>query len=284
LHGRFDMYRHDARNGPMHTVDVSFFKKIIILLMVFLTIASKGHTQTQTLAYGRLCNQLFRNLCVSLIAKKHNLSVSYSSFDTIQELGIELFVGANSYQDTTILHDYNFFDLLNTDYLTSDLDPNGSYFQTKEISNYIFQYLRQEEIKNHVIHANPFNYRYNKNNDCFIHIRLTDTEQWNPGEQYYLKALSLISFNKLYIASDDIHNKIVKRITKKHRNAVLLNLDEIRTIQFGSTCKNIILSHGSFSATIGFLSFFSDVYYKKYEEHKIWYGDMFSIPGWNMIE
>ena len=38
-------------------------------------------------------------------------------------------------------------------------------------------------------------------------------------------------------------------------------MDPVKTIQFGSTCKHIVLSHGSFSAMIGYLGFFSQVYY-----------------------
>jgi hypothetical protein len=63
-------------------------------------------------------------------------------------------------------------------------------------------------------------------------------------------------------------------------DAKIIYLDEISTFQFASTCKHIILSHGSFSAMIGYLSFFSTVHYPKYEADKIWYGDMFSIEGW----
>jgi len=48
-------------------------------------------------------------------------------------------------------------------------------------------------------------------------------------------------------------------------------------------CKNIILSHGSFSAVIGYLGFFSKIYYPEYDLNKIWYGDMFSINNWVMM-
>ena len=60
----------------------------------------------------------------------------------------------------------------------------------------------------------------------------------------------------------------------------ILDYNEILTIQFASTCRNIILSHGSFSAIIGYLSFYSTIYYPEYEINKIWFGDMFSIDGW----
>ena len=71
---------------------------------------------------------------------------------------------------------------------------------------------------------------------------------------------------------------------KQYPTTLLINSQEIPTIQFASTCKHIILSHGSFSAIIGYLSFFSNIYYPEYEKDKIWYGDMFSIVGWNKIK
>ena len=46
---------------------------------------------TITPSNGRLCNQIIRNLCVSLIAKKYNL-----------------FIGQNKYNDSIELNDSNF--------------------------------------------------------------------------------------------------------------------------------------------------------------------------------
>jgi len=39
---------------------------------------------------------------------------------------------------------------------------------------------------------------------------------------------------------------------------------------FASTCKYVVLSYGSFSAIIGYLSFFSHVYYKKISDKTAW--------------
>ena len=60
--------------------------------------------------------------------------------------------------------------------------------------------------------------------------------------------------------------------------------DEIQTIQFASTCRYIGLSHGTYSAIIGYLVFFSNVYYKNLEKDKLWHGDIFSIPDWYKLE
>jgi hypothetical protein len=83
----------------------------------------------------------------------------------------------------------------------------------------------------------------------------------------------------VYISSDNINHDIIKNL-KKDYNCIILYLNIIDTIKFASTNKYIILSHGSFSAVIGYLSFFSEVRYPKYDINKIWYGDMFSIPNW----
>jgi len=52
---------------------------------------------------------------------------------------------------------------------------------------------------------------------------------------------------------------------------------------FGSTCQHIVLSGGTFSWLIGFLGFFSDVYFPSNRE-KVWYGDIFVFPRWKGVE
>ena len=230
---------------------------------------------------GRLGNQIIRNLAVSLIAEKHNIKVNYHNKDLISKLGIELFSGANVYQTAYELNDTNYFLFFNSDNLNSNLEPNGSFFQTKDITNFLYDYLHTEKIKSNIIQKNPFKTRYNTNNDMFIHIRLTDAARFNPGINYYLNTIKAIEYNKLYISTDEKTNDIVQTLIGTHPEAELLEYDEINTFQFASTCKNIVLSHGSFSAIIGYLSFFSNVYYPEYEVEKIWYGDMFSIKNWN---
>ena len=109
----------------------------------------------------------------------------------------------------------------------------------------------------------------------------------NPGLDYYLRAIKYIkelnNFDNIYIASDTFTHDIIKKIIEEYPDANLFDYNEIETIQFGSTCKNIILSHGSFSATIGYLSFYSNVYYPKIEKEKRWYGDMVLIKSWTEL-
>jgi len=231
---------------------------------------------------GRLCNHIFRNIAVSMIATKFNLYVTYGYHDKIQELGITLFSGTNCFNKNITLCDDNFFDVLNATELKENLIVNG-FYQTKSISQSIFNYLRKENIKKQIILKNPFKSRYSNNNDCFIHIRLTDVSHFNPGIAYYLEALSATSFDNLYIGTDEPNHSIITEIKKHYSNLIVLYYDEVNTIQFGSTCKHVILSHGSFSATIGYLAFFSQIFFPEYESNKEWYGDMFSISEFREI-
>ena len=233
-----------------------------------------------TTTNGRLCNQIIRNLAVSFIAEKFNLHVKYASFDLIEKLGIRLFSGENKYDDTIILNDDNYFSVYNSNDLRNNLNPNNNYFQTKEITNFMYNYLHLEKNKKLIMEKNKFNSRYNNNNDLYVHIRLTDAAHCNPGLLYYLNTIKTIQFDNLYLSTDEPNHNIIQEIKKQYPATVIIKYDEITTIQFASTCKHILLSHGSFSAMIGYLSYFSTVYYPEYEPGKIWYGDMFSIDGW----
>lgn len=130
------------------------------------------------------------------------------------------------------------------------------FFQTKEITNLLYNYLNTYEIKSNIIKNNQFKERYNTNNDLFIHIRLTDTAQWNPGITYYINAINSVNFDNLYLSTDDINHNIIVKLSELYPSLQIIKYDEIATFKFASTCKHIILSHGSFSALIGYLSFF----------------------------
>ena len=62
-----------------------------------------------------------------------------------------------------------------------------------------------------------------------------------------------------------------------------MNMDEVETLHYCSTCKYIILSHGAFSYIIGCMSFYSIIYYPDYKRVSLWCGDIFSNKKWNKI-
>lgn len=227
---------------------------------------------------GRLGNQIIRNIAVSMIAEKMGIRVQYSSHYAIQQLGIPLYSGKKTYRNTVDLTDENYSTLYETPPM-ANLNPAKQYFQIQTISKRIKAYI---DLHRHsIINKNPFQHRYNNNNDVFIHVRLGDVAQYNPGLSYYKKAIEECASNgTIYLSTDEPSHPIIQEL-QKYPNTTLLSYDEIKTLQFGSTCRFIILSHGSFSAIIGYLGFLSMVYYPPYIHR--WYGDMFSIDGWKEI-
>ena len=240
---------------------------------------------TTTTANGRLCNQIIRNLCVSLLAEKSDLYVNYCSYDRIcQRMGIPLFIGRNMYHKTRILNDDTFLKVLDSkETLQENLDANQAYFQTREITPLLYDHLRS--VRDSIAAANPFRERYGQNDDCCVHIRLTDAAHHNPGLEYYSQCLSAILCQDIYVATDQPSHPLIQQLLERHEKAkVLQNLDEVQTLQFGSTCKYLVLSHGSYSAVMGWLAFDAQkVYYPKYNARDMWYGDMFSIPSWTEV-
>jgi hypothetical protein len=168
-------------------------------------------------------------------------------------------------------------------FITRHFGDIYAFFQTKEIMSLIYTHLHSDKVNETIMNKNPFRGRYQNNNDVCIHIRLGDIAHFNPGLAYYQKTLSQLTFDTLYITTDQKDHDIIQQLISLYPNASIIEYDEIQTFQFASTCKHIILSHGSFSAVIGYLAYFSDIYYPEYESDKMWYGDMFSIPGWNKM-
>ena len=151
---------------------------------------------------------------------------------------------------------------------------NDIWLQTKKYCLYLYKYFNNLVYKNKIIMSNVFKERYNNNNDLFIHLRLGDVQSNTlKVTKYYDNLLSKLDFENGYISSDSIQNETCKYFIKKY-NLNIVNYSEVKTIMFGSTCNNIILSGGTFSWLIGFFAFYSEnIYYPYYENP--WFGDIF---------
>ena len=220
-----------------------------------------------------------------MLAKQYDLSAEYTYKEDMKKLGITLFSGKRVFPETRTVTDVEIVQMIkgNNPFTESNLIIHGdkSYFQDKESSLLLYSYLKkhQDEIRQ----QNPFHSRYGKNKNAFVHLRLDDAAQWNPGYDYYEKALLQCDFDKAYLSTDSKNHEMVAKLLKRFPTMEINPYEDIiQTWQFGSSCKHIILSHGSFSAMIGYLAFDSDVYHAPYGAIQ-WYGDMFSIPGWKMV-
>lgn len=226
---------------------------------------------------GRFCNHFFYNIACSLLAMKNDLQFKYSHEDKMTRLGIPLHSGSKTYDSLTKLNDTNILPLLQGDPFNTNVIVEG-YFQFPAYAKFLYDYFRTSAIQSSITKANKFKERYDSNNDVFLHLRLDDVAQYNPGVEYYNAALSRLTFDKGYISSDSKDHPYVKALIQKW-NLTLIDADEVETIQFGSTCRHIVLSHGSFSFVIGVLGFFSDVYYPP-KKFNVWCGDIYTIPSW----
>ena len=241
-------------------------------------------TDEATYGSGRFCNHFIRNLAKHFIAKKYNIKTSYGYDTYMTRLGFNLFKdGINEYLTTISINDDNFMKYIKDDTisLTNNIDLRWSFFQTAEFALYLYNYLNTDDIKASIIQNNTFNDRYNNNNDLFVHVRLGDVPHLNPGFEYYNNILSTTNFTNGYISSDTITSPLCEELIRKY-NLKVINTDEVTTIMFGTTCKHIVLSHGTFSWVIGILGFYSTIYYSSNYPVK-WHGDIFVIPTWVKI-
>lgn len=249
-----------------------------------------------TKANGRLGNQIFRNIATSLIAKHHDLKVIYGMDDLIQsQLGIPLYCGPREFPNTaaTVVTDDNFTTILDMKEgeLQTNVCTNASYFQSHEISTIVWKTIRSDPVRSSIISHNPYRFRYGSNSDIFVHMRLGDVPQHSPGVPFFISVLEKIcqknpgDIGDLYIASDSPDHIFVRAVISwcatmypKLKIHVFVQ-SEIETLQFGSTCKYLILSDGSYSALLGYLAFDTEstVYYKHYNRvSRTWCGDMFT--------
>jgi hypothetical protein len=197
-------------------------------------------------------------------------------------LGIPLFSGSRVYKEYVELNDDNFLTALSypTDYFTYNLYADEAFFQTKDISQTIYGYLRHREAKKQIMQHNPFSARYGQNQDIYIHIRLTDLIKHTPGYKYFANLVHRIPHEHLYVSTDEETHPIIIQMKQTFPQMRIIRLDEIQTIQFASTCRHVILSHSTFSAIIGYIAYYSTVYYPSYRSGETWCGDIFRISDW----
>jgi hypothetical protein len=219
--------------------------------------------------------------------------VKYVDDDIIQNLGIYFYSGQNNYPKRVVLDNMTWQLILEGEHFPVNFGRVTDYFQIPEVMTMLYNFVREPQVKNEIVRKNPFASKYGNNHDIFIHIRLDDVEMYRqPVENYmacidnifHLHRNSVMPFpNNIHIATDSPDHPYIQKIRDTYANIVnvaTVIFDEITTIQFGSTHQHVILSHGSFSGIIGYLSYDSVVYYPK--KRAIWaeqFFDHFNMPN-----
>jgi hypothetical protein len=230
---------------------------------------------------GRFCNHVFRNLFASFLAEKGEVKFHYSFLKEITELGIPLYTaGTQVYAKEAFIPNEHFMRCLEgpVDYNFSMIN---CYAQDPDFARYVHAWFRTPLVQSSLIAANRHKEKYNANKDVFVHVRLDDASAWNPGFAYYSKAIVESGATSGYISSDSPDHPIVQGLMAKH-NLRLVEADEVETLMLASTCRHIVLSHGTFSWMMGALGFFSTVYIAP-KPTVAWCGDIFVIPEWKII-
>jgi hypothetical protein len=237
-----------------------------------------------SLHQGRLGNLFFINMFLHFISIKYDLKCYYKNYRLFNHLGIYFNKGEKEYKTNCLITDDNFLYILKNKYLEpSNVIVENVWFHKREFCSILKLYFDNDKIKTRIIDKNIFKDRYNNNNDLFIHVRLGDvTEITKTQIYYYDKLLSTIKYNNGFISSDCINHELCLELIVKYKLEVIY-YDEVKTIMFASTCKNIILSGGTFSWLIGFFAFYSSQIFYPDIKNK-WYGDIFSIFNWNQIK
>jgi hypothetical protein len=211
--------------------------------------------------HGRLGIQFFINVAASLLAEKHDLYIEYEHGDDVRPL-FPLYVGKRRHPTTITVTDDNYADLYNKETLDTNLSFHD-YFQSRDVTMLTHRYVQSKRKISQ------------KNNDCFIHVRLGDVAQWNPGAAHYLDILATLNVDRVYVSTDSPDHPIVQPLLQK---AQLYQGTPTETILFAASCRYVILSHGTFSGMIGYLANESTVYFVKESEKTSWdYGKRFDL-------
>lgn len=212
---------------------------------------------------GRYCNCLIINLIGYILSLKYKIKCSYINPNDYQNIGIyfnnsPIINKKNIYLDNKKVEFllYNKVNLnINFNYILDD------YFQNVNISKYLCNYITNlnNDISKSIIQNNKYKDNYNNNNDLFIHIRIGDVYDNKlviPGIEYYKFIINKCKADNIYLSSDSINNTLIKNL--KHLFDIkIIDYDLYDCILFGSTCKYICMSSGSFSYNIGLFGFHS---------------------------
>jgi hypothetical protein len=217
---------------------------------------------------GRLGNLLIQYSVANLFAKKHDFKIENpNDFNDF----FRKFDGNRIGNNVSIINDNNILDYLSMVSVEDKYYVFDDFFQVRGILDY------SKDIKDMI------NIKYeNVDRDYFLHYRIGDLNGTNSmlPIEYYETAINLIGKEKSgYISSDTInHPNCIYLIEKYNLTPIFKSPMEI--IQYGKNFKNLILSEGTFSWWIGYLSK-ADFIIRNKREYS-WHGDIFP-ENWHSL-
>jgi len=221
---------------------------------------------------GRLGNHVLIYLMAQYIAEKYNLYFDQNLWNNNfnDHFIVNKFSGNIIYDQFYTVNDDNIMTFLQQKTLCKGVYLINGFFQSPEIfkiNNLI------ESYKKYIIPKT-----LECKNDLFVHVRLGDIKnKFSLPYEYYKKSIEKIKFNSGIIASDNVDDEIVIKLSKEY-NLKILNESAEYTVRYGSQCKNLVLSAGSFSFITALFSNNSNIYFITNETQKKIYG----INNWDL--
>lgn len=223
---------------------------------------------------GRLGNNLIQYFVTYFFAKKfnlyHNVNPFFGQSNWGEYFNITIIPQGNKGEEVFYVTDDNFLELYNKETLPLRHYIFVGFFQYKNFLNKF-----REDIKKIL----NITYPPSNTNQLFIHYRIGDIigdRRMLPIE-YYEDAISKMEFNSGYISSDTIEHEFCQILISKYNLIPFNSSSPIEVINFAKNFKNIILSDGTFSWWIGFLSEDSNIICNE-RDYK-WFGDIF-LDDW----
>ena len=223
---------------------------------------------------GRLGNAMFQNCAASILSKKFDMKVKSYRFEKELSVFNPKFhnTGRKVFENQIVVRNKNFIKLLNETEINHGLDLQDYYQLKPFVINY-----KKEILDN-------FNLTFDKqyNEDLFVHVRLGDCIQKNRvlGIDYYIQAIEQTKFKTGYISSDSLDHPLINELIRKY-DLIPYTSSSAETINFGKNFNNIVLSSGTFSWWIGFLSKAENIFYPTGGPK--WHGDIFVFDNWTSI-
>jgi hypothetical protein len=209
---------------------------------------------------GRLGNQMFAYCFARIIAQEFNYKL-VNNLSLLQDLRLEQVNGNIYTNDQEIIYGYEYKDDLLENVLKNKNNRmiiTEGYFQKY---NYYKNY--KTNIKEWFKEINP-NKENILNDTIGMHIRKDDisNQKWDLPDEYFIDTLKMENPEKIIITSDEPTHATIKKIQNEFKNVEIYNGSTIDTLKKFVCFKKLILSFGTYSWWMGFLSNASKIYMK----------------------